>query len=162
MISLRTGQWNAHREGVAELLKVAGQVLCDGTALTLTAEIRLFTNAVAPGCDDTVTDYVEATFSGYAPKTIFGSPGSCAGILEIGVNENGVGQIVIDQQAWTEASPATITETVTGAYLVLIEGATELLLGSFLFADPVGMAAAGDILKVAGNMLLDCQMVAVE
>lgn len=161
MISLRSGQWNAHREGVAELLKAAGQALCDGTALALTAEIRLWTSANAPGCDDAVADYTEATFSGYAPVLIDPGDGGCTDILEVGVNEDGVGQIVIDQQAWTEGNPATITETVNGAYLVIIDGANELLLGTFLFPDPVNMGTAGDILKVGGFMLLDCQMVPV-
>lgn len=158
MIALRTGQWSAHREGVAEVLKMAGQDLCAGTALAVTAEIRLWTSANSPGCADAVGDYTEALFSGYAPVLIDSGDGGCGGILEIGVSEAGVGQVVIDQQVWTEGNPATITETVNGAYLVLIDGADEKLLGTFLFADPVHMATAGDILKVGGFMLLDCQM----
>jgi len=161
MIQLRTGQWNLHREGVAELLKAAGQALCAGTALTMTAEVRLFTSANLPGCDDVAADYTEATFSGYAPVLIDSGDAGCTDILEIGLNESGVGQIVIDQQAWTEGSPATITETITGSYIVIIDGATELLLASFLFADVAVMGTAGDILKVNGFALLDCQMVEV-
>jgi len=161
MISLRTGQWNMHREGVAELLAIAGQALCDGTALTATAEIRLFTNAVVPGCEDVAADYTEATFSGYAPVVIDSGAGGCTGILEFGVDSQGVGQIVFDQQTWTEANPATIPETVTGAYMVLLIGAAEILLASFPFVDPAPMQSAGDILKVAGFSMLDCQMVPV-
>jgi len=161
MISLRSGQWNAHREGVAEVLKDFGQVLCAGTAPTITGEIRLWTSANAPACDDSVGDYTEATFSGYAPVVIDSGDVGCDGILEFGVNEDGIGEIVIDQQAWTEGNPATITEVVNGAYLVLINGANELLLGTFLFPSPVSMAEVGDILKVNGFMLLDCQMVPV-
>lgn len=162
MINLRTGQWNLHREGVAELLKVFGQALCAGTAVALTAEIRLFTSANDPGCQDEVADYTEATFSGYAPVLIDSGGDGCDGILEYGVNVDGIGELIIDQQAWTEGSPATITETVTGAYLVLIDGANEFLLGTLLFDLAVPMAAPGDILKVSGFALLDCSMAPVE
>jgi hypothetical protein len=161
MINLRTGQWNMHREGVAKLLAIAGQALCDGTALAVTAEVRLYTNAVAPGCDDEAADYTEATFSGYAPVLIDSGDDGCTDILEIGVDGDGIGQIIFDQQAWTEGSPATITETVTGAYFVLIIGGDDFLLASFPFDIPVPMAVAGDILKVSGFSLLDCQMVPV-
>lgn len=161
MISLRTGQWNLHREGVAELLKIAGSALCDGTALAVTAEIRLWTSANDPGCADEVADYTEATFSGYAPVLIDPEGPGCPGILEIGVNGDAIGQIVIDQQAWTEGSPATITETINGAYLVIIEGASEFLLGTLLFDSPAAMQNPGDILKVNGFALLDCQMAPV-
>lgn len=161
MISLRTGQFNLHREGVAKLLAMAGQCLCDGTCLTITAEIRLFTNAVAPGCEDTAGDYTEATFSGYAPVVVDSGDAGCTDILEIGVDTEGIGQVVVDQQTWTEGSPATITETIIGAYVVLIDGGDEFLWMSFLFDDPAPMESAGDILKVAGFGLLDCQMVPV-
>lgn len=159
MITLKTGQWNMHREGVAEVVKAFGQSLCDGTALAITAEVRLFDSANTPGCADTVADYAEANFSGYAPVVIDSGDGGCADILEIGVNGDGIAQVVIDQQAWTEANPATVTDNVTGAMIVIIDGATELLLSTFVFDAPVAMASPGDILKVSGFALLDCQLV---
>lgn len=158
MINLRSGQWNLHREGVAALLAIAGQALCAGTAAAVTAELRLWTSANEPACDDAVADYTEATFSGYAPVVVDSGEDGCTDILEIGVNESLIGQIVVDQQAWTEADPATITETVNGAYLVLIIDETEYLLATFLFPAAAGMSAPGDILKVNGFALLDCQM----
>jgi len=131
-------------------------------ALLVTPIVKLFTAASAnPSPNSVPGDFTEATFSGYAPVLIDSGNGGCTDSLEIGVNEDGIGQVVIDQQAWTEGNPATITEVVNGAYLVLIDGANELLLGTFLFPTPVSMAVAGDILKVGGNMLLDCQMVEV-
>lgn len=161
MINLRTGQFNLHREGVAKLLAIAGQALCDGTALAVTAEVRLFTSANAPGCDDVAADYTEATFSGYAPVLIDSGGDGCTDILEVGVDASGIGQLIFDQQAWTEGSPATITETVTGCYVVLIIGGDDFLLASLLFDTPAQMAVAGDILKVNGFALLDCQMAEV-
>src|SRR4029453_10860014 len=138
-----------------------GAVLCHGTCPHIKAEIRLFTNAVAPGCEDTAADYTEATFSGYSPVVVDSGDAGCTDILEIGVDTEGIGQVVVDQQTWTEGSPATITQTITGAYVVLIDGGDEFLWMSFLFDDPAPMEAPGDILKVAGFGFVDCQMVPV-
>jgi len=158
MIALRTGQWNVHREGMTQVLEALSQALCAGAALAVTAEIRLFTSANAPGCADTAADYTEADFTGYGPVLV---DGDCTDLLEFGVNTDGVGQIVVDQQTFTVGATPTITNSITGAYLVLIVDAVDYLLGTLLFDEAVPMENEGDITKVGGFMLFDCQMVPV-
>lgn len=158
MIATRTGQWNLHRAGLAAVLQVAGEALCAGTATAVTGEYRLWTSANDPACDDAAGDYTEADFTGYAPVVVDSGDAGCTDILEIGVNEDGIGQIVFDQQAWTGDDPLTVENVVNGAYFVLIIDAVEYLLGTFLFDTPVSIGEAGDIIKVSGFALLDCEM----
>jgi len=162
MINLRSGQWNLHREGIPHILAGLEGNVCEGADTATVMYIRLYTSANEPGCADELADYTEADFTGYGEIQFGGGgTGECVDVLEFGVNIEGIAQIVIDQQTFEVGTPVVTTNTINGAYLAINVGGVQKLLATFPFAVPVPMEETGDILKVGGFLLMDCQMVPV-
>src|SRR4029450_4788745 len=158
---MASGQMNAHRETMKALLDILYENLCDGSPYTLqNIIIRLFQNDYTPVCQSTEEDFDEADFSGYAGITLTaGDP--CTGIVETGLNEEGIPTLFFDQEIWTQTA-TTVTNVIYGMYAVAtISGDPDgpLLLASQRFANgPFAMDAIGNIIKASGFMKLDCQM----
>jgi len=160
-VFMDSGQASVMREGAAVALQALLQAICEDPAELLTAEIRLFTNDQNASCEQVDGDYTEADFTGYAAVPV-GGVNPCAGILQIGLDEDGVPTIYLDQQTFTVGAGPVTPNTVYGWYIV-VEGSglvDPALLAVRRFANgPFSMADTGDQLKVSGQMKLDCNIV---
>lgn len=100
--------------------------------------LRLFKNPLTPTRETLLADITPCDFSGYAPKTTMGwlSPYS---------DVDG-SAIVYGESHTFVANASTIGNTVYGCYLT--DAAGTGLLAIWVFAEPVGIAQAGDGLTV--------------
>lgn len=161
-IHVRSGQMNIHREGLRVLAEAFDFAQCDDAQLSVQTKVRLYKAGPDPGCADSASDYTQADFTGYTQVAISPGEDACDGILEIGRDANGVLIFVIDQQVWTAGDPLTLPNTVAGMYVLLSSAAfVDQLFMTLPFATAVEVGTAGDIVKVSGYGLLDCQMVPV-
>jgi len=162
-IYMTSGQLNFHREGAELLLLLLNNVLCEADIGTLQLSVRLFQNDYVPVCASEFDDFDLATFTGYGNVTV--AIGDCAGVFQIGTNEDGLPTLYLDMQTFTQ-SATTTSNLIYGLYitaLVAIDAeAVNLVLGSLRFANgPFAMDATGNIIKVTAEMPLECQMVPV-
>lgn len=96
--------------------------------------LRLYANPLTPSRETTLADITTATFSGYAPKTTMGW-------LSPYTDVDGSAICYGESHSFV-ANAATVGNTIYGCYLT--DAAGTGLLAIWAFADPVGIAAAGD------------------
>jgi len=163
-VFMDSGQASTIRDGASVALQALMQSICEAAPEALTAEIRLFQNDQNASCEQTDADYTEADFTGYLPVPV-GGVNPCAGVLQIGLDEDGVPTIYLDQQTFTVGAAPVTPNTVYGWYVV-VEGSglvDPALLAVRRFANgPFAMAAEGDQLKVSGQIKLDCRIIPLE
>lgn len=102
--------------------------------------LRLFKNDITPGVSSALADFTEANFSGYSEGTP--SWGSFA------LNGSNAAESVASQISYSHNGGGT-SNTIYGWYLVEIDGTLgNKVLAAERFANPITMAASGDVIRI--------------
>ncbi len=114
---------------------VLAQIINITDGVLLNAKLKLFTNSKNPDKADVPGDYTEATFDGYAAKTI---------TWEALQNQGDYRILSAGLQTWT-ANGDTVSETIHGWFLTSNDDAD--LLAAQAFDTTVPVSKSGDSVK---------------